>query len=183
MLLLDRSGEFFTGVLDSNQELAALEIARRSDHFVLLVSGPMLFSGDVQAKIRSNASTLIRRCVEGGMLGADSRVDVLLTKWDVVSTLFPPTAELVLAQFSEYLTTLYSDKLKRLRISPIAARPHPGSPMPSPWGLDELLRSWVEELPVALDRKPTPGPWPCDTRDMFDLFALKHAPELFDVRL
>jgi hypothetical protein len=183
LLLIDRSGEFFRDVLDSSQELAALEIARRSDHFALLVSGPMLYSDQVQAKTRSNALALIRRCVEGGVLGADSRVDILVTKWDVVNTLFPATAEAVIAEFSADLKRAYGEKLKRLRISPIAARPHPGSSMPMLWGVEELLRSWVEDMPAVLDRKPTPGPWPRDTRDMFDLYALRHTPELFGERL
>jgi hypothetical protein len=183
LLVLDRSGEFFGDVLDSRQEMEALEIGRRADQFVLLVSGPMLFSGEVQAKIRSNTSMLIRRCVEEGVLGSDSRVDVLVTKWDVVSTLFPGTAEAVLARFSEYVTGLHGTKLRRLRISPIAARPHPGSPMPAPWGIEDLLRSWVEEVPVALDRKPVGGPWPGDPTDMFDVYALRHAPDAFDVGL
>jgi hypothetical protein len=179
LLLMDMSGEFFKEVSDSRQQLMELGIARQSDHFVLLVSGPMLFSPDVQAKIYANAATLIRRCTEGGVLGSDSRVDVLLTKWDVVSTLFPSSADSVLARFSERLKNSYGGHFRRMRITPIAARPHPGSPLPTLWGLEELFRSWVEELPIELDRQPLPAPWPSDASDMFDLFALKQAPELF----
>jgi hypothetical protein len=179
LLLADMSGEhYYEGALDSATFLRALTIFRRADHFVHLVDGGRLASKDLSAHTRANALMLMRRCFEEKMLDRDAKVDVLLTKWDLVLARVggERAAEILESQTNAFRE--FEKAVGRLRMIPVAARPHYRSALQPAYGLVNLLQSWTEEP----SRKTTPQERRlplAKLRIPFDQFALREAAHLF----
>jgi len=180
VLLADMSGEHYSGALDLTTEIHELTIISRADHFVHLVDGGKLVSKEFSALTQSNAMMLMRRCFEEGMLENDAKVDILLTKWDIaLRRCGEEKAQETLRKQLDAFNTAFGSRVARLRVTPVAARPHYKSTLQPAYGLGDLLRSWVDEPP----RKTQPQPRllrlaPPNNR--FDAFALTEAPELFE---
>lgn len=178
LLFADMSGEYYEGALDSAAAMQELTIVRRADHFVHLVDGGKLASKELSAHTQANASMLMRRCFEENMLDPDAKVDILLTKWDIVlARLGEEKAEEILRCQRETFSA-FKKRVSRLRVTPVAARPHYKSNLKPGYGLDDLLRCWMEEPP----RKVTPQVRRLplvELRSPFDSFALHEASELF----
>lgn len=179
-LLADMSGEHYSGALDSATEMRALTIITRADHFVHLVDGGKLVSREWVAHTQSNAMMLMRRCFEERMLERDAKIDILLTKWDIaLRRCGEEKAREIVRQQREAFNTAFGGRVARLRVTPVAARPHYRSALPPAYGLGELLRSWVDEPPRRAQPQrrlfrvaPVNNP--------YDAFALREAPELFE---
>jgi Double-GTPase 2 len=180
VLLADMSGEHYSGALDSATEMHSLTIITRADHFVHLVDGGKLVSKELSALTQSNAMMLMRRCFEEGMLEPDAKVDILLSKWDIaLRRCGEENAQETLKQQRDTFDTAFGSRVARLRVTPVAARPHYRSTLQPAYGLSELFRSWVDEPP----RRSKPQMRllrlaPMNNR--FDAFALREAPELFE---
>jgi hypothetical protein len=178
LLLADMSGEHYEGALDSATALRGLTIVRRADHFVHLVDGSKLASEGLSAHTQANALMLMRRCFEEKMLDPDAKVDILLTKWDLVlARAGEKKAEEILRSAREAFGA-FEKRVGRLRVAAIAARPHYRSALRPGHGLADLLQCWMEEPP----RKLTPQTMALRLtalRIPFDMFALREAPDLF----
>jgi hypothetical protein len=112
------------------------------------------------------------------MLDVDAKIDILLTKWDLVLSRFGERKAQETLQGAKELFSPFEKQVGRLLVREIAARPHYKSALKPAHGLADLLESWVEEPP----RKVTPQtkPFPL-TRvgSPFDTFALREIPDLF----
>ena len=123
---------------------------------------------------------LMRRCFEAGLLGGDARVDVLLTKWDlVVSRIGDELATETLKNYRELFLSKFGVKADRLRVLPVAARPHYSSPLPLGFGLDGLIRSWADELPTKWEPVCPYIPVPARLGRSIDLFAIRNQTDLY----
>lgn len=175
----DMSGEYYSGALDSAAELRALKIITRADHFVHLIDGGTLASRGWSAHTQSNAMMLMRRCFEEGMLEQTAKVDILLTKWDLVlGRGGEDGAQKIIEQQRNAFNTAFGRRVARLRVTPVAARPHYKSTLQPAFGLGELLRSWVDESPRRTEPQLRLLPVP-PVSNQYDAFALREAPELF----
>lgn len=178
LLLADMSGEHYEGALDSAAALQGLTIVRRADHFVHLVDGGKLGSAELNAHTQATALMLMRRCFEEKMFERDAKLDILLTKWDLVLTRSGEKKADEILQSARAAFSPFEKRLGRLRVTPIAARPHYKSLLKPGYGLGDLLQCWIEEPP----RKVTPQTrrLPRVTlRAPFDTFALGEAPDFF----
>lgn len=178
LLLADMSGEHYDNALDSATALRGLTIFRRADQFVHLVDGSRLASKDWGPQARTNALMLMRRCLEEKMFDPDAKVDVLLTKWDLVLAGIGEDRSMEILQSQERAFRGFEKSVGRLRVIPVASRPYFTSPLRPPYGLADLLRSWTEEPP----RKSTPQDRKlpvAKSRTPFDEFALREAAHLY----
>jgi len=151
ILFLDMSGEHYERMTDSESEARRLApLVHRADHFVYLVNGARLASLKFRSHTVSNASMLMRRLFESGLLDSSARVDVLLTKWDLVQLAGPEIVREALSVADSLFPEKERARVARFRITPVAARPHFLSSLTPGYGLQELLRSWVEDLPKKL---------------------------------
>lgn len=181
LLIADMSGEYYDRGMDSAQEMKELEIITRADHFVHLVDGGALASKDSRNHARANALLLMRRCFEQNMLKPMVRVDVLLTKWDLVlSRLSESGATALLKEYRQLFVKAWGPHVGRLNLVPIAARPHYKSTLPVAYGLEELLQRWLEEPALQLQPVKRRIPVPRLKR-VFDTFALTEVPDMFEV--
>jgi hypothetical protein len=178
LLFADMSGEHYEDALDSATALRALTIIRRADHFVHLVDGGRLASKDWSALTRANALMLMRRCFEEEMLDPDAKVDILMTKWDLVLDRIGEEKAAEILQSVEQALGVFEKGVGRLRVVPVAARPHYKSALQPAHGLANLLQSWTEEPP----RKSTPQERRLPLTKLripFDEFALREAAHLY----
>jgi hypothetical protein len=180
LLIADMSGEHYSGAMDFASEMRALTIIRRADHFVYLIDGGKLVSKELSVLTKDNAMMLIRRCFEEGMFAKDTKVDILLTKWDLaLSRCGDEKAQEVLGLQRDAFNSILGGRIARLRVRPVAARPHYKSLLHPPYGLSDLFRSWVEEPPR--NSQPQVKLLPLTTVSTeYDAFALREAPDLFE---
>jgi hypothetical protein len=172
LLLADLSGETYEEAVNSAQAMRELFIITRADHFVLLVDGEKLQTIETQAYTRTNILLLMRRCFEQNMLKANARVDVLLTKWDIVlKQTSQADANKLLSDFKGLVEKEWGAKLGRLNIQQIAARPHYSSNLPLCYGLDQVFSRWVEEPSIIMKPIQKQMPTPLLTR-MFDRYRI-----------
>ena len=119
-------------------------IIRRADTFVLLVDGAKLADPGSRQRAKNDPVTLLRNCLDAGMLNSDAAVDVLVTKWDLVEK---STAKKEVEEFAGHveqsILRLFSDRVKRIRVARVAAHPF-DSALPFGFGLPELCKAWVE---------------------------------------
>jgi hypothetical protein len=152
-----------------------------ADHFVHLIDGDRLTNDEFRSLTRTNASMLFRRCLEEQMFEPDSKIDVLLTKWDVAIARCgtESKAQDVLKAVRDEITKQMGGKVARLRIEAIAARPHYRSKLKPAYGLTAFFQSWVEEPPRMSE--PSVQKFPrVDVDGMFDRFAFREFPEMFE---
>lgn len=149
LLLADISGERLELVKNSTDEAAQLDIVQRADHIVLLMDGEKLSDPSRRHQAKSGALLLLRSWLDAGMLGTQSFVDVVFSKWDIVEE--HSGAEQIktfVARIRNEIEDRFGAKLARLRFFEIAARPEPRSALQPGHGMHELFASWVEDSPL-----------------------------------
>ncbi len=147
LLITDFSGEDYDSVI-ANVELAKLEfnIIKRADNFVLLVDGNNISHKNYRQSTKQQSILLLKTFVDGGLLGCDSRVDVLISKYDIVKLRCEdPKILRFIDTFKKEIETDFSKSFKQLRIYEIAARPSPETEeIGLGYGLEKLIPNWVE---------------------------------------
>lgn len=147
LLLADMAGEMFRLLRDSTEECRRMAVLGRADHFVLLLDGAKLAEPALRSNAFNDASVLLRSCLDSGSLDAETLVDVVISKEDVVRRAQDQAAlSTYLAHVEATLYRRFGERLPKLRIEHVAARPDAGSPLPFAYGLDRLLPRWVEEV-------------------------------------
>jgi hypothetical protein len=156
MLFQDISGETFRMARDSTEDCKRLQILRRADHVVLFIDGEKLAQDDKRQEAFMDAELLLRSCIESGMLGRKSFVEVLFSKVDLLKVQKPEEEEKV-KRFQEHvkktLNKRYMRELGSLRIFSVAARPITESMLPFGFGLKEIFSYWVETTPIYVREK------------------------------
>jgi double-GTPase-like protein len=178
LLFSEIGGDFVRLAKDSTDECRRLALARRADHFAILVDGASLIQRQQRLAATNDAGLLLRGCLDAEVLGRFSFVDVLFTKWDLVVRSHE-RAEI--EQFLEAFTTrtrqLCQPRLGRLRFVQVAARPVAGSPLAFGHGLAELLGSWTADSP-AVARRGAVSAWVPEGASEFDRFLWRQLPAL-----
>lgn len=165
LLLPDVSGEVFRDVEDSDDACRKLTLLKRADHLALLVDAGLLADPGRRQAARASADNFLRRCVEAGMLGRTSVVDVVFSKWDLF--IAANGDEEFLEETRRQIDDSYLGALGRLRFLKVAARPAMAI-LPFASGLAELLKGWLETTPVHAE--PIVDKLPDNSRS-FDRFA------------
>ena len=85
LLIADFSGEEYEDVI-ANVESAKSEynIIKRADNFVLLIDGDNISQKHNRQSAKQQSILILRTFIDGGLLGSDSIVDVLISKYDIV---------------------------------------------------------------------------------------------------
>lgn len=146
VLLTDISGEIFKLIRSSSEECKRHEIIRRADHFVLLLDGAKIIDPKSRQQNYISGRTLLRSCLDSGMLGPKTKIEIVLTKWDLLHALSAEKKEEV-KQFIDIVHSeirkLFSGKNNVLEFFEIAARPV-DSDLPFAYGLGDLFICWLE---------------------------------------
>lgn len=176
ILLSDIRGELFVQAMNSKADCERIKILKRADHVCIVVDGAKVADLSCRNQASIAAKQTIRSFVESDMIRADTRIDVIFTKDDLIKLTdeqFKTTE--FLKEIENDIVQKYEAKVRRIRFLRIAARPGKGL---HSFGLAELFKTWVEEY--AFDHeKPRQLPREvCSDRE-FDKFAAVQLPTKF----
>jgi hypothetical protein len=157
LLFTDISGETFRDdVRNSTLGTRALEVLRRADHFLLLIDAAALADLAQRQKALADARIIFESCLQEGMIGPRTHVQVAYARWDLTPKAGTPE-EMQLRTFVERVVEpkfcAFKPRVASLSITPIAARPT-GERLYLGYGVDALLNQWVEH--TSLLRLPVP---------------------------
>jgi hypothetical protein len=152
---------------------------KRADHFVLLIDGKKLAAATARHEAFNNSTALLRSCVDAGMVGLRSFVDVVFSKYDLLVSADCDTLDF-LRHIVDTITSRFGQKLGRLRFHKIAARPESGN-IEYAFGIPDLLRSWTEDSPYFFSRLSFPVQLPPEA-SMFDNYLHVRFPDITEIR-
>lgn len=85
LLISDLHGELFERVRDSSAAAVAMTVLPRADHFVQLLDGELLLDMSRRHETAADARRILQSCITAGVLTKRSIVQIVATKWDLVS--------------------------------------------------------------------------------------------------
>lgn len=154
ILFTDVSGELYRGVRDSAEECKKHLIFNRADHFVLLIDGEKVCDPILRGKSISDATHLLRQCIDSEMLNNKSIVDVVFTKLDHLTVEFNKEPELkdalkkiVQGKFIDTLMKKIPNMSFHHIASRVDAKLDSGIKMGS--GVISLFKSWIVDAPSS----------------------------------
>lgn len=144
LLLSDISGELFKQIRDSTRAVMELEVLRRADHLCLVVDGAKLANADQRHVARNDVRSILRSIFEAKVLSPLCIVEVVFTKWDLV-TMAPDAEEIrnYATETREILKRLAAADGRDLKFHEVAARPETKL-LPFAHGVPTLLRAWFD---------------------------------------
>jgi energy-coupling factor transporter ATP-binding protein EcfA2 len=146
-LFTDVSGETFERARDSTVECQRLTFLRQADHFLLLLDSEKLIVKERRWEVAHDSMTLLRSCLDSGMLAANCLVNVLWTKSDYFEAASDAEHARFLAQLEGEVRTEFGSRVGRLLFSRIAARPTQVDSLKFGHGLPELMSYWASASP------------------------------------
>ncbi len=172
-LFTDLAGEQFRLVSDSEEECRRLTVARRADHVSILADGQKITIADARPTVMNDARRLIRSLLDCDMIGPETLVEVIVSKWDLIASLGPQSDALnYVNNFENELKKLFSARLGRLECTRIAARPE-GTQVPFAFGIGELLNLWSQDS-LLLTKQPPEIETVLPPSSEFERFATRH---------
>jgi len=144
LLITDIYGETFRLAADSTEDCQQLDVLRRADHVAILVDGERLTSQRERQEAFTSAESLLRSCLDAGMMDGTSQVELLITKWDLVLRGTTRARADFIDSKKARLLRRYAERLARLEWLEVASRPSADEELPQAYGLDKLLHVWVE---------------------------------------
>jgi hypothetical protein len=85
LLISDLSGEEFDDARESGEDARRLTVVSAAHRLVIMVDGGKLVQFESRQAAREESTTLLRTFVEEGLLPARTGVDIVFSKWDLVS--------------------------------------------------------------------------------------------------
>jgi hypothetical protein len=175
LLFSDISGEDFEAARNSIDACKHLRILKRADHCLLLLDGRKLAAFEHRQKAFRGGEMLLRSLLDSEMLGKQSLVDILFTKFDLINSDVNHQAEEFLTFIEQELSKKFASRLARLRFHRVAARPIQSGNIEPAYGLADIFPSWVEE--TAQQRHPRASlPTDLNTGREFDRYIDRRLP-------
>jgi hypothetical protein len=155
LMFADRAGETYAGIRakpDTSRKLVELG---KSDRLVLLVDGARVAEPSERAGALQAVRQTLRALLQEGVAGADTIVQVVTSKLDVIHN-SPKRAAIEdrLTEFRAQMTEAFASALAGLSFWDTAARAPEGSHEPA-FGVGSLLDDWTRPSDVA---SPTARP-------------------------
>lgn len=158
IILPDVTGELFEDAQHSTDDSRRLEMLKRADRVVVLVDGEKIVKPAQRHGAHVAADSFIRRCIESGMLGVDTAVDLVFTKWDLVADGDKEAGIQFVDEVSAELEATYGERLGLLRFCRVAACPQ-NEKLPFAYGIEELFREWPDaRRPATLSDRESVEP-------------------------
>jgi Double-GTPase 2 len=149
LLMGDISGEVFQRASDNQAETEKLSYLKRADVFVLILDGDKIQSRTERQEVAQRASLIFRALLKAGMLTKESRVQVLVSKFDCFDPADANSTEF-LAYLKQDLESRYANQFKSYVVSEIASRPA-NDRVDFAYGVRELLMPWLSDRELAWD--------------------------------
>jgi hypothetical protein len=142
LLFTDIYGEAFRRAADSSDECRKLLILKRADHLAILIDGKKAVSKTERQTAFSAPESLLRQCLDSGMLDRSAVAQLVVTKWDIVARASAQDLSFVQGKTTG-LIEKYGNRLAVLSSHRIAVRPSTPGATGAGDGVAQLLRTWV----------------------------------------
>jgi|ERR1700722_5310974 hypothetical protein len=147
LLFTDVSGETFERARDSISECKQLTFLQTADHFLLLIDCEKLIDLKERNKTIYRSMSLLRSCLDSGMLGNFCFVNVLWTKYDWIVAAGDGEHLSFLEKASEEFKKQFGSRVGRLSFTKVAARPEKTEDLEFGFGIPDLLKEWANDSP------------------------------------
>jgi hypothetical protein len=137
ILFSDIYGEAFRLASDSAEECQKIKIFKRADHVAILVDGKKAVIKKERQGAFTEADSLLRQCLDSGMLGQTSNVQVIVTKWDKIVG----RGEEFTEEKLKWLSDRHRRRLATLTTHKTALRSK--GTIRAGFGMKELLKKWT----------------------------------------
>ncbi len=88
LTITDISGEDYEEMINSQKSCQDFKLLKRADTFALLIDGEKLVNRTERQKVRNKSLRLLSVLLEANMLDIYTRITIIFTKWDRVSTVY-----------------------------------------------------------------------------------------------
>lgn len=154
LMLSDRAGEQYQKARNNSDVVSELIEVKKAHYVVLLMDGGRIADPVHRQNAMQSVRQTLRAFLDGGALSKTSRVQVVITKVDLLAEIPEKLAlEAQLEQFHKGLQKNFGERLAELSFWEISARDPLGEFSPA-HGVKELLESWCVFIPVTLTRTP-----------------------------
>jgi hypothetical protein len=155
VLFSDIYGEAFRRAADVAEDCQKFTVLKRACHVAVLVDGEKVADRAARQSAFASADSLIGQCLDCGMFNAESSVQVVITKWDVLA------GNVGDESFADgklrWLDSRYAQRVGRLTSHKVSIRPPGGVAIEPGHGMADLITMWAQ---VRWPRLPSPGPRP-----------------------
>jgi hypothetical protein len=156
-LFTDLSGESFERARDSTTECQQLSFLRRTEHFIVLLDGEKFTEPAKRWAIIQEAQLLLRSCLDSGMLGKNTFIEVMMAKFDYFEVASDRSeCDAAYTAMQNDFRARFENRLGRLIFSETAARPLPNRNLDFGHGLSGLLERLVGSTPRNRAMQLTP---------------------------
>ncbi|BBO88034.1 TRAFAC clade GTPase domain-containing protein [Desulfosarcina ovata] len=140
----DASGERFRTLHMNREDVLSMKpLLAAMGRTVFMVDGRHLANPVKKQQARTRARVLVRSLIETEVLGADSMIDFVISKWDyVVEHQIEDFAEAVLKEAQDS----YASAVREFAIHRVSARPSIGSKLEKGFGMAGLFQAWVRPI-------------------------------------
>lgn len=157
ILLSDIAGERLEDVRVSTDEAKRLTLLKRADHIVLLLDGERLVSLNDRHLARNASTNLLRSLLDAEVLGPNHYVEVLVSKWDIVTKTEDADSVRFVKETLKDIVDRFGSRFSRLHAGRIAARPNSDSDLTFGFGVEERFRRWVDDTRfIQNPKRPEP---------------------------
>lgn len=169
LLIADRAGETYRDAQDNPAIVTDFPEIAQAEVILLLLDGKRVAAPSSRHVALQSARQSLRALLDGGALNDNSRVQIVLTKEDIVTA--APDVHAIndaIDVFYEALRKTFAGRLQQLSLRRVAARDPLGKLAPA-HGIDKLLIEWLETRP-RLNKVPLRIP---ELRSEFDKLLLR----------
>lgn len=137
LLFSDIYGEDFRLAADFADECRKIQVFSRADHVAVLVDGNKAVRKAERQSAFTAADSLLRQCLDSGMLGKTSNVQIVVTKWDRAAG----RGDAFIDEKLHWLSARHGVRLAELTAHRVALRSK--GEIKSGFGMEELLKQWL----------------------------------------
>jgi hypothetical protein len=168
LLISERAGEAYRNARDRPAESKSLLELSKARTIVFILDGERVVNNKTRAEAFASIRGMIRAFSDAGAISAGAEVQLVTTKFDLLTGDAAVEALSALSEFEERLVRSYSGRFASVRHWRTAARDPKGQLEPC-WGVPPVLLSWLNPP------SPPPGPAPAIPKlnDEFDRLLLR----------
>jgi hypothetical protein len=145
LIISDASGEIYKLARNSSDYMKGLTLLKRASNIVITLDGEKLANNKLRNVEIVHSKVFIKKALEEEIFDIDTRLNLVITKWDKLRILEKFSLEDLISQYSEIL----NNKVKEFKYTLIAARPDiPTAEIPFGFGIDKLLDDWINSSEV-----------------------------------
>ncbi len=152
LLITDFSGEDLKSI-SGNVEFAKAEFGaiKRAEFIALLIDGDLISQKKYRNRAEQESLQLLKTICDAGLIGDNTYVDVLISKYDIVDKRVEEDHSLAdfIEQIEKRVENKLNGRIKNLSLSTIAAMPEDTAKYKIGYGLEEIITRWIE-----FDNKP-----------------------------